>query len=272
MHYQLQAASQELSRYIKCFWMIDSNDDTSIHREKIVPDGYPEMMFDYGSPYRANITGEWYTQGTDLIAGQIRNHFYLENTAEVGMLAIKFQPWALRLLFGLDMPSLVDRVLEVDDELGKSLSEVKSICIAKNSFEDKVEQLEYWFSHYLESKDYPISNTERSVKDLIESNGSLSLKELRDRYSISERSMERYFKEYIGVSPKFYSRILRFSHIFKLLQEDQDPDWVDISLQAGYYDQSHFIKNFKEFTGDNPSDYPFFEKNMANFFLHEHKN
>ena len=247
--------------------MIDSEGDTTIRREKIVPDGYPEMMFDYGSPYRANITGEWYIQGTDLIAGQIRNHFYLENTGVVGIVAIKFQPWALHQLFNLHMPSLVDTVLEVDGDLGIALNGIKNICISKHSFQDKVVQLETCFQEIIEAKSLPISNAEKAVKDLIVSNGSLKLKNLREQYSLSERGLERYCKDYIGVSPKFYARILRFSHIFKLLQKDQEPDWTDISLQAGYYDQSHFIKNFKEFTGENPTDYPFFEKNMANFFL-----
>jgi len=247
--------------------MIDSEGDTSLSRDKIVPDGYPEMMFDYGAPYRANISGEWYTQGADLIAGQIRNHFYLENTGAVGMVAIKFQPWALRLLFDLDMASLVDTVLEIEGDLALSLNELKIICISQDLFEQKIAKIEAWFRKIIASKTLSISNAERAVKNLIESNGSVSLKELHKQYSLSERSFERYFKEYIGVTPKFYSRILRFSHIFLLLQEQKEPDWSDISLQAGYYDQSHFIKNFKEFTGENPTDYPFFERNMANFFL-----
>ena len=49
--------------------------------------------------------------------------------------------------------------------------------------------------------------------------------------------------------------------------QNKDFDWSDVSFLAGYYDQSHFIKNFKEFTGENPSDYGFNDINMANFFL-----
>ena len=82
----------------------------------------------------------------------------------------------------------------------------------------------------------------------------------------NERQIERLFSKYIGLSPKFYSRIIRFSHIFELMRS-KDNSWGDLVYKSGFYDQSHFIKNFKEFTGEDPSSYGFEEKNMANFHL-----
>ncbi|MDY8135884.1 helix-turn-helix domain-containing protein [Aquimarina sp. 2201CG5-10] len=85
---------------------------------------------------------------------------------------------------------------------------------------------------------------------------------------MNERNLERFFKTYIGLTPKFYSRVIRFSNIFKLIQQEGF-NWASIAYLAGFYDQSHFIKNFKEFTGEEPSKYGFEEENMANFFLKE---
>ena len=61
-------------------------------------------------------------------------------------------------------------------------------------------------------------------------------------------------------------RIIRFNYIFKLIQ-DNNQSWSGLAYEASYFDQSHFIRNFRDFTGENPSDYDFDEKNMANFFL-----
>jgi transcriptional regulator GlxA family with amidase domain len=83
---------------------------------------------------------------------------------------------------------------------------------------------------------------------------------------VGERHLERLFKQYIGLSPKFFTRIIRFSTIFQLI-EQQDPSWAGLAYETGYFDQSHFIRNFKAFTGEDPSRYGFDEKNMANFFL-----
>ena len=101
---------------------------------------------------------------------------------------------------------------------------------------------------------------------IINEKGLISLQEIQQKINISERSLERYFKKNIGISPKFYSRVIRLSNIFKLIQEGKT-NWADIIYQSGFYDQSHFIKNFKEFTGEEPSNYGFNEQNMANFFL-----
>ena len=101
---------------------------------------------------------------------------------------------------------------------------------------------------------------------LIDSKGEIPIQEVVNLSGISERSLERYFKHHIGLSPKFYCRILRFANVFKLIQSDGF-NWSDIAYLAGFYDQSHFIKNFKEFTGEEPSNYGFDAQNMANFFL-----
>jgi AraC-like DNA-binding protein len=63
-----------------------------------------------------------------------------------------------------------------------------------------------------------------------------------------------------------FARIIRFSYIFQLVQ-DNHQSWCGLAYEAAFYDQSHFIRNFKDFTGENPADYKFEEKNMANFFL-----
>jgi len=78
--------------------------------------------------------------------------------------------------------------------------------------------------------------------------------------------LENLFKKWVGLSPKLFARIIRFSYIFQLVQ-DNNQSWSSLAYEAAYYDQSHFIRNFKSFTGENPADYSFDEENMANFFL-----
>jgi transcriptional regulator GlxA family with amidase domain len=85
-------------------------------------------------------------------------------------------------------------------------------------------------------------------------------------FFITERQLERLFKKYIGLSPKFYSRIIRFNHIFQLVKEKRI-SWLEITHLSGYFDQSHFIRDFKAFTGEEPSQYFFDAPDMANFFL-----
>ncbi len=91
MLYEKIQPDHSLSSFIDCFWVIENN-DPSINKEKIIPDGFPEIIFHYGAPYRINISGEWKEQTRVLVAGQIRNHFFLENTGVTGMIGVKLQP------------------------------------------------------------------------------------------------------------------------------------------------------------------------------------
>lgn len=263
MIYRLQPSRESLSHIVKSFWMIDSEGNKEIGREKIIPDGYPEMIFHYGDPYRINISGNWVEQAKELIGGQIRNHFFLENTGTSQMFAIKFQPWAIKELFGIEMSTLVDDVISIPEAVKEEVSVLKEIAISSLSFEEKVAQIE----EYLMNKDFDRLDAKYKAVQLIhERNGIVQLNELVALTGASERTLERYFKAYVGLSPKFYSRIIRFSSIFKLIQEEPI-DWQDVIFKAGYYDQSHFIKNFQEFTGEDPSRYGFSEENMSNLFL-----
>ncbi|AOW21078.1 helix-turn-helix domain-containing protein [Urechidicola croceus] len=264
--YFRKGSSTKISGIIKSFWQIDNKESISIVREKIIPDGYPELIFHYGDYYKTNINGVWQTQGLYLIAGQIKNHFFLENTGESKIFGIKFQPWGLSELFKIEMSGLTDKVIEIPDKVLDTLKPVKEISVGSLSFDEKVTKIENWFIEFFSDLDLKSFKGQKAVELIIENKGKAELKNIQSEVGISERSLERYFKSKIGLSPKYYSRIIRFSHIFKLVQSNET-DWSDIIFITGYYDQSHFIKNFKEFTGEDPSIYSFFEKNLANFFL-----
>jgi len=246
--------------------MIDSGDDGAIREEKIIPDGYPEMIFHYKDPYFIDIEGQWQKQDRYLLAGQIRNHFFLMNSGRSGIFAIKFQPTALTTLFNIDMNDLTDRVVPISPKLSEILSPIIELATCNDSFETKVNSVEQWLLNYLQDRSFPENAGDRIIKLILKNHGQISLDETCSKLGITSRYLERYFKKHVGVSPKFYTRIVRFSYIFKLAQ-NEDFNWLDISFLAGYYDQSHFIKNFREFTGENPTTYGFDSLNMANFFL-----
>ena len=97
-------------------------------------------------------------------------------------------------------------------------------------------------------------------------NGTTPTALIQKEFFVTERQLQRMFQKYIGLSPKLYSRIIRFNHIFELVQQ-KNISLMELTHKAGYFDQSHFIRNFKSFTGEDPSRYSFSESNLANFFL-----
>lgn len=265
MIYHRQLPPEALQTLINCYWHIDSEGDSEITTEKIVPDGYSEVILHYGAPYEINISGTWELQAPLLLAGQIRKHFFLRNTGASGMVGIKFQPAALTYLFNIDQSVLTDKVIALPAILAERLAFIVAQLKDGMNIDNVFNRLNELF---LALPPVHSSNTslDAAMDRLLEKKGNLSIKELTDVADCSERQLERYFKRFIGLSPKFYARVIRLAHVFELMQAGTK-SWSDLVYDSGFYDQSHFIKNFKEFTGEDPTAYGFEEKNMANFHL-----
>jgi len=252
-----------LGKLIECYWMMQS-DDRSPRIEKIIPDGFTELIFNYKDVYKAKTDGEWHLQEPNLLAGQISRFFYLENTGVTGSFAVKLRPSALTQLFNIRMDLYLDKIVDLDTFPDPHLSTMKTKILPFVNEKDLKQKLDHYFialSH--KASKNPL---EEALDLLFTSHGMASVKELTARAKLSERQLERLFKEYIGLPPKYYARIIRFNYIFQLIRSNNST-WAEIVYQSGYYDQSHFIRDFKAFTGEDPSAYYFEEKNMANFFL-----
>ncbi len=258
--------SREVSSFIECYWVVE-NKCTDICREKIIPDGFPEVIFHYKAPYRINIDGNWQTQSKNLMAGQLRNHFFLENTGESGMVGIKFKQTGLTRLFDLHMKELTDKVVPLASKVGDQLNDVITLVGKDIDPDEKILEVDKWLVNFTKSHRFNDVFTERVVNFIIDRKGMIAVKDLTSHFDISERKLERVFDKFVGLSPKFFSRIIRFNYLFKLMKEKKH-SWTDLAFSSGFFDQSHFIKNFREFTGEDPSRYLFDQQNMANFFLY----
>lgn len=239
-------------------------DDTKeIHEQKIIPDGYPELIFHFGDPYEINISGDWVRQERSLLAGQISSFFHLKNTGRSRMFAVKLQPWTVNAIFGMEASDLSEKVVSLSPHEIPFLKALAYIATGTGHFKDKCLEI----GEVLRSQDFEFSpQLVDVIEDIVDRNGLVSVQELCDKHQVNERTLERQFKLHVGLSPKRYCRIIRHAYVFKVVQEKPD-NWAQVAYKAGYYDQTHFIKNFQEFTGEDPSRYGFDEENMANFFM-----
>ena len=180
------------------------------------------------------------------------------------MIGIKFQPTALYRMFGLDMSQVTDDVRPFEEVLSTEVSRLQKIAPQLMDHESTLSEIDTWLSEVSVSDDS--ATVSNALELLFRKRGMIGVKELAEASGVTERQLERLFLKQVGLSPKFYSRVIRFSHIFALIEEG-DYSWAQVAFKSGFTDQSHFIKNFKEFTGEDPSKYLFEDENMANFFM-----
>lgn len=252
----------DLQGLVKEIWIYENEDDTPAV-QKVIPDGYSEIIIHYGDPYKIKIADQWEIQSPILFSSQISHYFSLENTGKSGMIGIKLFPTTFFELFQIDIAPFSNQVISlaqiIPDLIGQ-LSDIKH----QKSTELKVQAAQDWLISHLPKR--KTSKTREAVELILEKKGLLDFEQLESKTGLSSRQIERVFKKEVGLTPKFYSRIIRFNYIFEVMKNEKD-SWVKTALQSGYFDQSHFIKNFKEFTGEEPSSYGFDEVNLANFFL-----
>lgn len=101
-----------------------------------------------------------------------------------------------------------------------------------------------------------IDNIVKSTVDTIfNANGKFSVNEFSERNNINRRQLARKFSSAIGLSPKQLAKTIRIQTILKVLLNEKIKSFTDLAYESEYFDQAHFIKDFKEFTGLTPKEF-----------------
>lgn len=167
------------------------------------------------------------------------------------IVSVAFHPGGLYRLLKIPMYELFDESFEASLLLGSALKEVNErLREAKNHLEMKNMVEAFLLRKIVPS---PLLPVEHAMKKLINSNGALSMEAAASFSCLSLRQFERKSKELLGYSPKFFSRLIRFSSAYRLKENGRNLSWTSIANTCGYFDQMHMIKDFKEFTGTTPS-------------------
>lgn len=191
------------------------------------------------------------------VFGQPAHHrISLSNPSGVDILGVKFADLGLYVLTGNNMQAFSDQIVSAEALWGK---EIYWLCEALYEAGDTLHMialLERFF--YQKLCRNPKRKDSRGVLAALQGmqyQGIYHMDTLVHSTFHSHRTLERYFKEQIGMSPKKYARICRFNRAKSLLDSDLTLPWPELIHQMGYYDQSHFIKEFQKFSGKTPGLY-----------------
>ena len=222
------------------------------------PNGYASIIFNYGTPYRVfsqKLNGELVPKA--FLTGQATHSYQLLLSGMLGMAGIVFHPTGLSTLFGLPMYGFSDERIELRAILGSRIDEWHHKIGEATTPASRVAVLEQFLNHQLLFRKTEPDRTDYAANRIVAQQGVVNISELMDELYVCRRQFERQFLQKVGVSPKYYARIRRVGALCHQLSQNhwQVADWQDLIHQFGYYDQSHFIKEFTEFTGKSPSVY-----------------
>ncbi|NGP87097.1 AraC family transcriptional regulator [Fodinibius halophilus] len=183
--------------------------------------------------------------------GQFTSHGALYMSPGAQIIGITFHPHILKMLFGLDANEVTDQAIDADLITPGLVNKLQQAETAEQCFQ--------LFSTFLrqhirqkESSNFAIAH---SIDRIIQSGGNIPTHKLYKSLNISERQFERRFKQNVGLTPKFFSRVIRFKYALNQVRNNNYQLLSDIAFDNGYADQSHFTREFKEFAGLKPSGY-----------------
>ncbi len=256
MSYKTYEPNIDLAAFVKCYWTLDLPKEDTPEKQRIVPDGCMEMIFEHGDPYRQyRSNGSFFIQPKCCVFGQITEPLEIEPTGETGIFAVRFHPEGFIPFATIPIVEMENRPVTLDELFREDGIRLEKAMLSAPETVDRIRIIEAFLLERLSSPESIDRVAKASVALMFELNGQLSVDELSDQLNINRRQLERKFSVAIGLSPKQLSKIIRLQSTLKMIANNQFTSLTAVAYEGNYYDQAHFIKDFKEFTGVSPKQF-----------------
>lgn len=251
MKFKIIEPQKALAPFVKYFWVLEqSSANELLQPERVVPAGYLQMFFHYKTPF-FDADGE---KPKSYFCGQLTKHHDVHPAKNTGMVAVLFYPYSAKAFTHYPVYQLTNRSVDLKTIYGDSVAEVEHNIVAVKTHEQKVGVVEQFLQ-----KQFFIGNKlqygliKQAVSIINDAQGLISVKEVADSIFTGQRHFERLFKSTVGINPKLYAQIIRFYSAMESMEAAEN--LTEVAFRFGYFDQSHFIKTFKRYTGMRPKDY-----------------
>ena len=257
MDYQKYTPHPDLSSIIQFYWTLKVPASNENQKQRIVPDGNIEMAFILGDDIkRYTNEKDFILQPRAMVLGQTMAPFFIEPTGEVNTFAISFHPYGFANLTDQPIKTLADQETPLQNVLEKTIAKnLNSSIVNAKDTQQRINCFEKFMFEKLKDPSTVDTIVASTVDALIASNGNASIQNLLKENPSKRRQLERKFAQQIGVSPKQLSKVIRMQRALKMLIGQEQKNLSAIAHENEYYDQAHFIKDFKTFTGVSPKDF-----------------
>ncbi len=248
--------NSELKEYVKCYWTLESEKENTPLKNTIVPDGTMKMIFHYGETYRHHSNkGERIILPKCFLIGQLTQPYVVEPLGVTGSFVVRFHPNGFLPFSTIPIKDMQNTAIPLDKLFGKDGEEIGEKILNANDTSERINLIETFLLYRL-AEEKKIDNVIKStVEVILNTNGQFLVNELSKQNSINRRQLVRKFSSAIGLSPKQLSKTIRLQATLKTLLNKEISSLTDLAYQNDYFDQAHFIKDFKAFTGLTPKEF-----------------
>lgn len=256
--YQEYQPSPHLLPYVENYWFQvfdgDSNEDSPL--QTCLPLGMTQIIVHTECQQcYAFFDNDWQKLPDAFFVGIYKDAVTWKTKGYSVCFGITLKPESLMHLFKVPVSTLFNNYTDIDNFLNKKVNTLSQRLFGITDPTELIRISESFLTERLKSVNAERTYIDEATKMIRRAKGNISIEQLCKNLYVSERQLQRSFKDMYGTTPKTYTRIIRFRNAYqhvKLTQKDK-LSWADISYDYGYSDQAHFIRDFKEFTGIAPS-------------------
>jgi AraC-like DNA-binding protein len=168
---------------------------------------------------------------------------------------VVFRPGALYRLTGIPSWELNNSYFDAETVFSKDIKEVNDKLNDAIGFKEMVAVVESFLLKQVNRSVKEFHRLDEVSNIILQSTDNISIEWLAKESCLSLRQYERKFKERMGISPRYFNKIVRFENAFRLKNKSPQLDWLSIAIQCGYHDYQHLVKDYKAFTNQSPTGF-----------------
>lgn len=258
-----------LQPYVENYWLqvFDGDPTEESPKQVCLPLGMTQIIVHVNQQgCEVCLDGDWQPLPQALFAGVYRDMVTWKTKGYSVCFGINFKPENFIRLFRVPAATLFNNYTDVHnfrdaaiDEMVDRMHGVEDpaalIRISETCLQERLKKVHHQQSYW-----------QQAAGIIRQAKGKVSIESLCKDLYVSERQLQRSFRDVLGTSPKTYTRIIRFRNAYRQLRHtaQKEISWAALSYDHGYADQAHFIRDFKEFSGVSPSlivdrEGPFFQ-------------
>jgi AraC-like DNA-binding protein len=189
------------------------------------------------------------------VAGMYDSFVIVESKGNSCCIQVNFTPIGARLFFQLPLSELSNRTLGLDELYGDHAARVVEALAEAGDWDRRFDLLEGLIARRIGSAKPPRGEIQRAWRLMQEASGRLEIGGLASDLGWSHKHLIAQFRDQLGAPPKLLGRVLRLQRAIKLIGQSDQPRWVELAFDCGYFDQSHMIREFRHLAGCTPEEY-----------------
>ncbi|SPE57277.1 putative Transcriptional regulator, AraC family [Verrucomicrobia bacterium] len=246
-----------LSRYIENLWLVQGT-LAARWRNLIFPDGAMELILNLGDPQKLcdpDNPSSYTIFQRSWISGERSESIAIEEAGVIHLIGVRFKPGGAYPFFRFPISELTGRVVELDAIWGSAIDLLREDLAAAPDAPALFSRLETWLQQRLAAEAERGRSIAFAVEQIQRGGEHARIGRITEQLGISPKHLVREFERRVGLTPKLLARVCAFQTAVAWIGFKPEMDWADAAVGCGYYDQAHFIHEFRAFAGMTPAVY-----------------